>query len=302
MVKTILMTKSDYLKYLKKQEVIGKPIVDKIGKLNKFYLPLSEWIYSIYSKDFKTKLIGLSGGQGAGKSTITGILKLILKKKYGLNLCIFSIDDFYKKRRDRLKMSKKIHPLFSTRGVPGTHDVRLLNQIIKKLTKKKFRTVLIPKFDKSKDDRLNKSKWQKIKVKPDIIIFEGWCVGTTHQNNIELKKPLNFIEKKYDKNSKWRKMVNNFIKKRYKNLFNKMDKLVYLKVPNFNYIIEWRWLQEQKMKLTSKNKQIMSKTQVKEFIMYYERLTKHMIKNYSKISDLTIFLDKNHRSKKMIIN
>ena len=302
MVKTILMTKSDYLKYLKKQEVIGKPIVDKIGKLNKFYLPLSEWIYSIYSKDFKTKLIGLSGGQGAGKSTITGILKLILKKKYGLNLCIFSIDDFYKKRRDRLKMSKKIHPLFSTRGVPGTHDVRLLNQIIKKLTKKKFRTVLIPKFDKSKDDRLNKSKWQKIKVKPDIIIFEGWCVGTTHQNNIELKKPLNFIEKKYDKNSKWRKMVNNFIKKRYKNLFNKMDKLVYLKVPNFNYIIKWRWLQEQKMKLTSKNKQTMSKTQVKEFIMYYERLTKHMIKNYSKISDLTIFLDKNHRSKKMIIN
>ena len=46
----------------------------------------------------------------------------------------------------------------------------------------------------------------------------------------------------------------------------------------------------------------MSKTQVKEFIMFYERLTKHMMKNYSKISDLTIFLDKNHRSKKMIIN
>ena len=47
-------------------------------------------------KDFETKIIGLSGGQGAGKSTITGILKLILKKKYDLNLCVFSIDDFYK--------------------------------------------------------------------------------------------------------------------------------------------------------------------------------------------------------------
>ena len=100
MVKTTLMTKSDYLKYLKKQEVFGKPIVDKIGKLNKFYLPLSEWIYSIYSKDFKTKIIGLSGGQGAGKSTITGILKLILKKKYGLNICVFSIDDFYKTKNE----------------------------------------------------------------------------------------------------------------------------------------------------------------------------------------------------------
>ena len=302
MVKTTLMTKSDYLKYLKKQEVYGKPIVDKIGKLNKFYLPLSEWIYSIYSKDFKTKIIGLSGGQGAGKSTITGILKLILKKKYGLNICVFSIDDFYKTKNERLRMSKKKHPLFITRGVPGTHDITLLNQTIRKLKQKRFRTVLIPKFDKSKDDRYRKNKWQKIKIKPDIIIFEGWCVGTTHQNNNELKRPINLIEKKYDENLKWRKTVNNLIKKRYKNIFNKIDKLVFLKVPHFNYIMKWRWLQEQKMKLTTKSKKTMSKTEVKKFIMFYERLTKHMIKNYSKISDLTIFLDKKHRSKKMTIN
>ena len=302
MVKTIHMTKSDYLKYLKKQEVTGKPIIDKLGKLNKFYLPLSEWIYSIYNKDRKTKIIGISGGQGAGKSTITGILKLILKKKYGLNLCVFSIDDFYKKKLDRLKMSKRTHPLFITRGVPGTHDITLINKTIKKLKQKKFRTVLIPKFDKSKDDRFQKNKWQKIVVKPDIIIFEGWCVGATHQNSAELKKPLNLIEEKYDKNLKWRKIVNNLVKKRYKSLFSQIDKLVYLKVPNFNYIIKWRWLQEQKMKLTSKNKKTMSKIQIKEFIMFYERITKHMMKNYSKISDLTIFLDKHHRSKKMIIN
>ena len=302
MVKTIHMTKSDYLKYLKKQEVTGKPIIDKLGKLNKFYLPLSEWIYSIYNKDRKTKIIGISGGQGAGKSTITGILKLILKKKYGLNLCVFSIDDFYKKKLDRLKMSKRTHSLFITRGVPGTHDITLINKTIKKLKQKKFRTVLIPKFDKSKDDRFQKNKWQKIEAKPDIINFEGWCVGAIHQKSTELKRPLNFIEKKYDKNLKWRKIVNNLLKKRYKSLFSQIDKLVYLKVPNFNYIIKWRWLQEQKMKLTSKNKKTMSKIQIKEFIMFYERITKHMMKNYSKISDLTIFLDKHHRSKKMIIN
>ena len=64
-------------------------------------------------------------------------------------------------------MSRKTHPLFITRGVPGTHDVKLLNQTIKKLKQKNFRTVLIPKFDKSKDDRFKKSKWQKVKVRPD---------------------------------------------------------------------------------------------------------------------------------------
>ena len=113
---------------------------------------------------------------------------------------------------------------------------------------------------------------------------------------------MNLIERKYDKNLKWRKKVNYFIKSRYKNLFRQIDKLVYLKVPNFNYIFKWRWLQEQKMKLTSKSKKTMSKNQIKEFIMFYERLTKHMIKNNSKISDLTVFLDKNHRSRKMKIN
>ncbi len=299
MVKTIPMIKSDYLKFIKRQEVRGKPIIDKIGKLNTFYLPLSKWIYSLYIKDRKIKIIGLSGGQGAGKSTITGVLKLILKKKYGLNLCVFSIDDFYKTKAERIKMSKNIHSLFLTRGVPGTHDLSLLNNTIRKLKQKKFKTVSIPKFDKSIDDRSQKYRWQKIKHKPHIIIFEGWCIGAIHQRNVELRKPLNQIEKEYDTDLKWRRTVNNLIKNQYKKLFDKIDKLVYLKVPHFNYILEWRWLQEQKMKLTSKNKKTMSKSQVKKFIMFYERITKSMNKNYSKISDLTIFLDKKHRSKKM---
>ena len=299
MVKTILMIKSDYLKFLKKKEVVGRPIVDKMGKLKTFYLPLSKWIYSVYQKDKKTKIIGLSGGQGAGKSTITSILKLIFKKKYGLDLCVFSIDDFYKTKSERIRMSKKIHPLFVTRGVPGTHDIKLLNKVIQKLKKKKFNSVLIPKFDKSKDDRFKKTKWQKIKKKPHIIIIEGWCVGAIQQKKSELLRPINTIEKKLDKRLIWRNKVNNLLKNEYKKLFNKIDKLVYLKVPDFNHIFKWRLLQEQKLKLTTKSKKTMSKTQIKEFIMFYERITKHMMKNFSKISDLTVFLDKNHRSKSM---
>ena len=299
MVKTILMIKSDYLKFLKKKEVVGRPIVDKMGKLKTFYLPLSKWIYSIYQKDKKTKIIGLSGGQGAGKSTITSILKLIFKKKYSLDLCVFSIDDFYKTKSERIRMSKEIHPLFATRGVPGTHDIKLLNKVIQKLKKKKFNSVLIPKFDKSKDDRFKKTKWQKINKRPHIIILEGWCVGAIQQKKSELLRPINTIEKKFDKRLIWRNKVNNLLKKEYKKLFNKLDKLVYLKVPDFNHIFKWRLLQEQKLKLTSKSKKTMSKTQIKEFIMFYERITKHMMKNFSKISDLTVFLDKNHRSKTM---
>ena len=168
-----LNIKKKYLDFLKKKEVASKPIVDKVGKLNTFYLPLSDWIYSTYKKDYKAKIIGLSGGQGAGKSTITGILKFILKQKYGLELCVFSIDDFYKTKEERKKMSKDIHPLFLTRGVPGTHDIKLINKTFKNLKKKIFKPVLIPKFDKSTDDRLKKSKWTKVKKPPSVIIFEG---------------------------------------------------------------------------------------------------------------------------------
>ena len=302
MAKTILMIKSDYLKFLKRNEVAGKPIVDKLGKLNKLYLPLSEWLYKLYKKDNKLKIIGLSGGQGAGKSTITSILKFILKKKYGLELCIFSIDDFYKTKKQRVTMAKSIHPLFLTRGVPGTHDVNLINKTIKKLKRRKFKSFLIPKFDKSTDDRSKEKKWQKIKKVPDLVIFEGWCIGALPQKDADLKKPLNFIEKKYDNHLKWRKSVNNNLKNQYRKIFNKLDKLVYLKVPNFNYIYKWRLLQEKKLKLTSKSKKTMSKSQIKEFIMYYERITKHMMKNSYKISDLIIYLDKDHRSKKIKSN
>ncbi len=299
MGKTILMIKSDYLKFLKKKEAVGKPIVDKLGKLKTFYLPLSYWIYSVYKKDNKTKIIGLSGGQGTGKSTITGILKLILKKEYGLNLCVFSIDDFYKTKEERVKMSKNKHPLFLTRGVPGTHDINLLNKTIKKLKLKKFKTVSIPKFDKSLDDRLKKNRWEKIKTKPNIIIFEGWCIGARSQKNSTLKNSLNRIERIHDPDRRWRKMINGYLKNQYKKLFSKIDKLVYLKAPNFNHIFKWRLLQEEKLKLTSKSNRTMSKIQVKEFIMFYERITKNMMKDFPKISDLTVFLDKSHRSKKM---
>ena len=294
-----LNIKKKYLDFLKKKEVASKPIVDKVGKFNTFYLPLSDWIYSTYKKDNKTKIIGLSGGQGAGKSTITGILKFILKQRYGLELCVFSIDDFYKTKEERKKMSKDVHPLFLTRGVPGTHDISLINKTFKNLRKKFFKPVLIPKFDKSIDDRSKKSKWIKIKKSPNIIIFEGWCIGARHQKESFLKKPLNIIEKKHDRDIKWRKKVNNQLKKPYKKLFSKIDKLVYLKAPSFNHIFQWRLHQEQKLKLTSKNKKTMSKSKIKEFIMFYERITKSMMKEFSKISDLTIFLDQKHRSIKM---
>ena len=44
-----------------------------------------------------------------------------------------------------------------------------------------------------------------------------------------------------------------------------------------------------KIEIDSKSKKTMSKLTIKEFIMFYERITRHMMNNFSKISDLTNF-------------
>ena len=68
-----------YLSFLATQEVKSEPFYDKLGQLNKFYLPICEKIYQDYTKNKKIKIIGLTGGQGAGKSTITQVIKIILE-------------------------------------------------------------------------------------------------------------------------------------------------------------------------------------------------------------------------------
>ncbi len=290
-----------YLDFLNSQEVYSEPFHNKLGQLNNYYLPICEKIFKKLSKK-KIKIIGLTGGQGAGKSTITQIIKLIFEIKYNFNVTFFSIDDFYKTSREREILSKKIHPMFKTRGVPGTHDTKLLSKIFNDLSKKNFKPVYVPRFDKSIDDRFPKSKWQKISKKPDLIIFEGWCVGAKAQTKKQLLKPINILEKNNDSKLVWRTKVNNELNNNYRKIFSKIDCLVFLKVPNFECVYKWRLLQENKLKLTSKGKKIMSPKQVREFIMYYERITKQMLEDLSKNAYAVLSLDKKHRLSKLKFN
>ena len=294
--------KKRYLKFLKSQEVTSEPFRDKQGQLRNFYLPICKKINSEYIKRKKTKIIGLSGGQGTGKSTISQILKIILKEGFNLETVIFSIDDFYKTRKERKIMAKKISPLFLTRGVPGTHDSKMLFKCIRNLKKNRFKKMMVPKFDKSKDDRSPKSKWLAVKKKPNIVIFEGWCVGVTSQKQKDLIIPINKLEKQKDEKRIWRQTVNKELKNKYKKIFNLIDKLIFLKVPSFKYVYKWRLLQEKKLRTKSRGNKTMSNEQVKNFIMYYERLTKNMLKILPKKANTVISIDESHRLKSIKFN
>ena len=294
--------KNKYLQFIKSQEVLSEPFRNKLGQLKNFFLPISKKIFEKKIKKNKTIIVGLTGGQGSGKSTISYILKIILKERFELNTVIFSIDDFYKTFHERKIMAKKVNPLFLTRGVPGTHDTKLLLKCLKQLKNFTKKNLYIPKFDKSIDDRCPKQRWQKITNKPDIVIFEGWCVAATPQKNKDLIVPINILEKEKDKKKIWRSWVNKELKTNYKKIFQLVDLKIFLKVPSFDHVYKWRLLQEKKLRMTSKGKKTMNDIQIKNFIMYYERITKHMLKNLKGKFDFIINIDKKHRLKSMKIN
>jgi len=296
-----LKIKNDYLNFLSKEKIFDKSKTDKIKSLKKIYIPMSFWIENKYKKKKKTLFLGFSGGQGSGKTTVAKILKIILKKFFKRKIHISSIDDFYKTLKDRNKMANTIHPLFKTRGVPGTHDINLIKKFFYFIKEKKFAKTKLPKFDKSMDDRLKKKYWFNIKEKPEIVILEGWCVGAQPQSNSLIKKPINILEKYEDQDLIWRKYVNEKLKKEYKKLFSMIDYYIFMKIPNFKMVFKWRLLQENKLRKKLKFKRkIMSYNKIKHFIMFYQRITLQMIKDLSKSASIIMLLKKNHEIKKLL--
>ena len=289
--------KKDCYKFISSQETKKDKFKNKDKMIKSFLIPASYWIAK-KANEKKPLMIGLAGGQGSGKTTISSILTLILKKYFKLNVFKISIDDFYKTRKDRKVLSITKHPLLMTRGVPGTHDIDLMLKFFKKVKSKKFKSLDVPKFNKATDDRYKKNLWYKLKSKPDVVIFEGWCVGAQAQKSKQLRKPINSLEKVRDQSIKWRLYVNNQLKTKYKTLFKQLDGLLYLKAKNFNILKNWRLKQERKLWTQTKNKKnlkIMSSGDVINFMQTYQRITQQMFKDAIKNSSIIMNLNNNHQ-------
>ena len=291
--------KKDCFKFISSQETKKDKFKNKDKMIKSFLIPVSFWISKRVNKK-KPLIIGLAGGQGSGKTTISSILTLILQKYFKLNVFKVSIDNFYKTRKDRKLLSKNKHTLLMTRGVPGTHDIDLMLNFFKKIKGKNFKILQIPTFNKAMDDRYPKSLWQKIKVKPDVIIFEGWCVGARPEKKNTLKEPINFIEKENDQKHKWRYYVNDQLRTKYRKLYSQLNCLIYLKATNFNLLQKWRLKQEHKLWLKTKKKsnhKIMGKGDVISFMQTYQRITENMFRSMPKYASIILDLNSNHQIK-----
>ncbi len=292
--------KKDCLKFIKSQETKADKFKNKEKMIKSFLIPLCFWINKKANKK-RPYFVGLAGGQGTGKTTISSLIRIILTKYFKLNVFRISIDDFYKTRKERINLSKRVHPMLLTRGVPGTHDINKMLNFFRKSKSKKFKRLKLPTFNKAIDDRCNKKKWYDLKKRPDVIIFEGWCVGAKSEKNNTLKKTINSLEKVNDQKQIWRKHVNNQLKSKYKNLFSQLNCLIYLKAKNFSLLQKWRLKQERKLWVKSKVKsKIMSRGDVLNFMQTYQRITQNMFRNMPKYASVIFNLNSNHQIKSTV--
>ena len=294
--------KKNCLKFIKSQETKADKFKNKERMIKSFLIPLCFWISKKADKK-KPYFVGLAGGQGTGKTTISSLIKIILIKYFKLKVFRISIDDFYKTREERLSLSNRIHPMLLTRGVPGTHDIKMMLNFFRKVKSKKFKKLKLPTFNKAIDDRFKKKYWYNLNDKPDVIIFEGWCVGAKSEKNNSLKKTINSMEKAKDQKQIWRKYVNQQLKSEYKNLYSQLNCLIYLKAKNFSLLQKWRLKQERKLWLNSKRKsnlKIMNKEDVINFMQTYQRITQNMFRYMPKYASIIFNLNSNHQIKSAV--
>ena len=261
-----------------------------------FYDPLAAWLRQRIDRK-SPFLLGINGAQGTGKSTLADYLALAIGGSGERNIAVLSIDDFYLTRAERQRLAETVHPLLAVRGVPGTHDVALLCDCLSTLHELGPREqARLPRFDKARDDRADEASWPAVAGPVGLIILEGWCVGSAAEPEAALDAPVNALERARDPDKRWRRYVNDRLAADYADVFAELDALVFLQAPGFDAIVRWRVEQEHKLAASAGGRAagVMSDAQVREFIQYFERITRNNLQAVRSNADIVLELDEYH--------
>jgi D-glycerate 3-kinase len=265
----------------------------RLSPMRLHYLVLAEWIAS-QAPPGRTLIVGINGAQGSGKSSLAALLQHLLEQGLARRTVAVSIDDFYATHADREALARTVHPLLATRGVPGTHDVGMATRTLERLrTLAHDNTVCLPRFIKAYDDRAPEHEWPTVHGTIDIVLFEGWCVGTPPQAAEDLVAPANALELEMDTDRRWRRHVNEQLQTAYADLFSLLDRLVLLQAPCFEVVHGWRVEQEtgNAAQAPEGSGNLMTSAELHRFIAHYERLTRHALRVVPTRADVVLALD-----------
>jgi D-glycerate 3-kinase len=233
--------------------------------------------------------LGLCGAQGSGKTTLVAALAEALTAQ-GLRVATLSLDDLYLPRAARLKLAAEVHPLFATRGVPGTHDVAFGLITLDALAKGD--PARLPRFAKATDNPLPRAEWPSAPEQTQVLLFEGWCIGAKPQAEADLAQPVNTLEAEADPQGIWRTHANRALAGPYRHLFARLDRLVLLAAPGWEVVAKWREQQEAELRarVGEDAPGAMTPAEVTRFIQHYERLTRWVLAEMPERADVVVRL------------
>jgi D-glycerate 3-kinase len=238
--------------------------------------------------DRKT-ITGIAGAPGSGKSTLARLLVHLLEQS-GTPACRLSLDDYYLPRARREQMAQAHHPLFRQRGVPGTHQLDRLMQDLDRVRGKDASGMKTPVFDKSTDDRAPESGWRTLTRDPVVIILEGWCVGAPPGDETGLAQALNATERLQDAGGDWRRRMHYSWTDYHLALQSRLDEVWYIRVPDWNSVIDWRWQQERELAVRGLER----REDVQEFLGSFERIVRHMQATCGEWADVCLLAGRDH--------
>ncbi|GEM_PF-880652 len=247
------------------------------------YRALATLLASEWSSD-PPKRIGLAGGQGAGKSTLSRLIEAACAS-FGVRVCVLGLDDFYFSRAHRKSLAEEIHPLLETRGPPGTHDISRCRDAISQLLLSG--EVELPVFDKGLDDLAGV---RRVRGPFDLILLEGWCVGALSVDEASLAEPINPLEASQDGEGRWRRYVNRRLAGAYAATWDELEDIVYLRVPNLEAVRRWRLQQERSR---PEDRRIGSEA-VDAFVQHFERVTLSMMETLAEHANPRVDLAEDH--------
>ena len=153
----------------------------KEERIHALTVPVLLWlVHAVQTAKRRPVIAGLSAPQGAGKSTLVQLLVPLLEAQ-GVRAIALSIDDFYLRHEDQLRLAAEHpgNPYLQYRGYPGTHDLELGVRTLEAL--REGRDVELPRYDKSahggRGDRSQVT--EPVRGRFDLVLLEGWMLGFT---------------------------------------------------------------------------------------------------------------------------
>ena len=263
--------------------------------------PIAARLAQVHARLDRPMVVGVCGSQASGKTTLSAFLQLLLRQA-GLTAQTLALDDLYLSRPAREALAKRVHPLFVTRGPPGTHDVALGQAVLDVLTGVRPADGLaMPRFDKAADTLAALRTWPPLEGPVDVVLFEGWCVGARPQDPAALDQPVNGLERDRDPRGVWRRYANDRLAGDYAELFGRLDLLLMMKAPSFRAVFDWRALQERKLgdRLRAEGgltggRRLMDDDGLRLFLAHYQRLTEHILAEMPARADVVVRLTDGH--------